>query len=115
MGPVDPRHAPPGDRRRVPDVEEGRQVVLFAAALAFAEPLEDWKVDIVNDDVGSEGAVELEPLGTLAPLPGGHGGGHAAVVPPSPGHAKLVVGLHVDLGGVYEVGVDCGEVEEGHV
>lgn len=116
VGPVDPRQAPVGPRRRRPDdVEERGQVVLVGVAVAAAESAEERKVDAVGDDVGGERPVEVEPLGALAPLRGGHHGAHPAVVAAAARGARLVVGLEVHLGGVDEVGVDGGEVEQRHV
>ena len=111
-GPVDPRQAPVGGRRRLPDVEERRQVVLVGVAAPAAEAPEDREVDAVGDDVGGEAPVQVEPLGALAPLRRGHDGAHAAVVAAAPRRAGLVVGLEEHLGGVDEVRVDGGEVEE---
>lgn len=119
VGPVDPRQAPVGPRRRrrraPDDVEERRQVMLVGVAAAAAEAAEEREVDAVGDDVGGERAVEVEPLGALAPLPGGHDGAHPAAVAAAARGARLVVRLEVHLGGVDEVRVHRREVEQRHV
>ena len=80
-----------------------------------AEAAEEREVDAVGDDVGGERAVEVEPLGALAPLPGGHDGAHPAAVAAAARGARLVVRLEVHLGGVDEVRVHRREVEQRHV
>lgn len=87
----------------MPDVQKRRQVVLVGVAVALAKLFEDRKVNVVGDNVGGEGPVQLEPLRALAPLLGGHDGAHAALVPAAPRRTRLIVGLEVHLGGVDEV------------
>lgn len=112
-GPVHPRQG----AIRVPlpqlDADEGGKVVLVGVTGAGAVLMEDREVGAVRDDLDGKGPVHLEPLGALAPLGEGDLREHEGAVAAAAYHAGVVIGHDVVEGGVEEVRVDGGEVEEG--
>lgn len=76
-GPVDPGEGPVGVGGGEFDPDEGGEVVLVHVAGGRAEFVEDGEEFVVGDDLGGEGAVDLEPLGALAPLVEVDSGPHA--------------------------------------
>lgn len=112
-GPVDPGQAPVRVHPWEPHVHKSGKVMLVSVAGVLAEPLEHREVLGVRDDLDSQVPVHLEPLGPLPPVPQGDIRVHVGAVPSAAHRTWEVVDLHEGLGGVGEVRVDGGEVEQG--
>uniref|UniRef100_A0A0A0LSQ5 Uncharacterized protein n=1 Tax=Cucumis sativus TaxID=3659 RepID=A0A0A0LSQ5_CUCSA len=93
-GPIDPSQGPVGVGLRESDSNKGGEVVLVHVARRFAKFLEDGEILLVGDDLGGDGSVHFEPLGTLAPLMELDYWPHFWVVAASAHWAWKVIGLN---------------------
>lgn len=112
-GPINPRNRPIRIQTPVQNIHQRRQVMLVVVARRAAEVAEYAVILGVGDDGEGEGAVELEPLGALAPLLDGYVGPHAGVVAAPTHFAWVVEGAQEAVVGAHEVGVGGGEVDDG--
>lgn len=92
-GPVDPSQGPVGVGLRESDSDKGWKVVLVHVTRRFAEFLEDGEILLIGDDLGGDGSVHFEPLGTLTPLMEIDYGAHFWAVAASAHWAWKVIGL----------------------
>lgn len=110
--PINPSQSP----IRIPlpklNADQCRQVMLITVTLRIAVLLEHGEITAVGDYLEREGAVDLEPLGAFSPLGEFDEGLHFGVVSSASYVAREIIGLHESFGGIHEVGVDGGEVEE---
>jgi hypothetical protein len=79
---------------------------------AVAMLLKQREVLLIGDDFNGELSIHLEPLGPLPPLPEPNPRVHVGIVSPTSDSAGLIEGHYIILGGVDEVRINGGEVEE---
>lgn len=82
-------------------------------AIALAEFLESCVVFSIRNNFNRKVSIYFNPLRPFSPLIQCDLWVVAFAVSATPNSAWIVVDLHKSLVGVYEVRVDCGEVEEG--
>lgn len=86
--------------------------MLVDVAGRVAKATKGWEEAVVSDDLDGELAAEFEPLRAFTPAGGGNDWAHMGVVAAAAIVAGVVVGFDEGGGGVEEIGVDGGEVEE---